>query len=118
MSFTRICLPIILAAGLAACDRAYPVAVVGEHGMVFRGTAANTFLEGGEFFATNGRVTCTGSYDKHVDISEVSFPVLCNNGLSGVGTAFFQSDTDGGGFVTMVDGSRWQFIFGSAAERV
>jgi len=102
-------------ATLSACDVAYPVTVIGDQGMTFRGSATDTFLHGGSFQATNGSAVCTGTYDKFADISTVSFPVVCNNGLRGVGTAYFQSPTSGSGFVTMTDGSRWQFIFGRGA---
>ncbi|WP_299139476.1 hypothetical protein [uncultured Tateyamaria sp.] len=101
--------------GVAACDVAYPVSVIGDNGVTFRGSATDTFLHGGSFQATNGSAVCTGTYDKFSDISTVSFPVVCNNGLRGVGTAFFQSPNAGSGFVTMNDGSRWQFIFGQGA---
>lgn len=104
--------------GLAACDLAYPVTVIGEDGTTFRGSATDTFLEGGSFQATNGRAVCSGTYDKFADISTVSFPVRCNNGLTGIGTAFFESATTGSGFVTMTDGTRWQFIFGRNALRI
>ena len=100
---------------LGACDLAYPVTVIGADGTTFRGSATDTFLHGGSFQATNGSAVCTGSYDKFKDISTVSFPVVCNNGLRGIGTAFFQSSTAGSGTVTMTDGSEWQFIFGQAA---
>lgn len=111
-------LALVATLGLTACDVAYPVAVVGGDGAVFRGTASNTFLEGGSFFTTNGPVSCRGTYSKHQDITEVSFPVRCSNGLSGVGTAFFESTTRGGGIVTMSDGSQWQFIFGKGASAI
>ena len=103
---------------LSACDTAYPVTVIGDNGVTFRGSATNTFLHGGSFQATNGTAVCSGTYDKFADISTVSFPVVCNNGLRGIGTAYFQSDTQGSGFVTMTDGSRWQFIFGRGALRI
>ena len=100
---------------ISACDVAYPVTVIGENGMTFRGSATDTFLEGGSFHATNGRSVCTGTYTKVQDISTVSFPVVCNTGLRGVGTAYFETPTRGSGFVTMSDGSRWQFLFGRGA---
>ncbi|WP_299552440.1 hypothetical protein [uncultured Tateyamaria sp.] len=105
----------LVLAFLSACDVAYPVTVIGDNGMTFRGSATDTFLHGGSFQATNGTAVCTGTYDKFADISTVSFPVVCNNGLRGVGTAYFQSPTAGSGFVTMTDGSQWQFIFGRGA---
>lgn len=104
--------------GLSACDVAYPVTVVGQDGMTFRGSATNTFLEGGSFHATNGKSVCVGRYTQHMDIKRVSFPVTCNNGLRGVGTAFFETATHGSGFVNMSDGSKWQFIFGQHALRI
>ncbi|WP_299047091.1 hypothetical protein [uncultured Tateyamaria sp.] len=111
----RTALCALVLGGLAACDLAYPVSVIGDDGMTFRGSATDTFLHGGSFQATNGSAVCSGTYDKFADISTVSFPVVCNNGLRGVGTAYFQSPTSGSGFVTMTDGSRWQFIFGQGA---
>lgn len=110
-----------LAAGilaLSACDLAYPVTVIGEDGTTFRGSATNTFLEGGSFQTTNGTAVCVGTYTQNADIKQVSFPVRCNNGLTGIGTAFFQSPTQGSGFVTMRDGSRWQFLFGKGALQI
>lgn len=101
--------------GTAACDVAYPVTVIGDGGQTFRGTASNTFLEGGSFHATNGKAVCSGTYRQYADISTVSFPVRCNNGLTGIGTASFETASSGSGFVTMSDGSRWQFIFGRGA---
>ena len=101
--------------GLSGCDVAYPVAVIGDNGMVFRGSATNTVLEGGSFHATNGKSVCHGRFNQTIDIKTVSFPVHCNNGLRGIGTANFETASSGSGFVTMNDGSRWQFIFGRAA---
>ena len=120
MRFTKLtkCLAGLSTLCVAACDVAYPVAVIGDNGMTFRGAATDTFLEGGRFQATNGTTVCTGTYDKYQDISTVSFPVACSNGLRGIGTAFFERYDSGSGFVTMQDGSRWQFLFGEGAARI
>lgn len=115
----RSILPAILSlvglGALAACDVAYPVAVMGQNGEVFRGSATNTFLYGGSFHATNGQIVCSGTYQQHADVSTVGFPVTCNNGLNGIGTAHFTNPASGVGEVRMSDGSTWQFIFGRAA---
>lgn len=103
---------------LTACDTAYPVTVIGDGGMMFRGSATNTFLEGGSFHATNGKSVCAGQFKQFQNIETVSFPISCNNGLTGIGTAQFDSPRSGSGFVTMSDGSRWQFIFGQSANRI
>jgi len=117
-NFRKITAAMAISVGISGCDVAYPVAVIGDNGMVFRGSATNTFLEGGAFHATNGKAVCSGRFQQYQDIKTVSFPVACNNGLTGVGTAFFESATRGSGFVTMSDGSRWQFLFGRDAMRI
>lgn len=103
---------------IAACDVAYPVAVIGENGTVFRGVATDTVMAGGQFQATNGNTVCTGQFARQVDVSNVSFPVQCSNGLSGIGKAKFENGTRGAGTVYMQDGSEWQFIFGRAAGAI
>lgn len=108
-------LAVAAALSLAACDVAYPVAVVGENGAVFRGAATNTFLQGGQFHATNGDLVCQGRYTKQLDIQTVQFPVTCSNGLSGIGTAHFETELRGGGDIVMTDGSKWRFLFGQSA---
>lgn len=100
---------------LTTCDVTHPVAVVGPGETVFRGTATATVLEDGWFQASNGGVNCTGRYAQTSDLEEVTFPVRCSNGLTGIGTAKYQSGRAGGGEIVMVDGSRWKFIFGQAA---
>ena len=103
---------------IAACDVAYPVAVIGENGTVFRGVATDTVFEGGQFQATNGGTVCTGQFTRQAEVSQVSFPVRCSNGLTGLGKAKFENGTRGAGTVYMQDGSEWQFIFGRAAGSI
>lgn len=100
---------------LAACDVAYPVAVVGPGDSIYRGQATAQFLEGGFFQASNGSNVCQGRYLPRAPGETSTFPVNCNNGLSGVGTAVFEDGRSGGGLITMEDGTRWQFIFGRGA---
>jgi len=114
-------LPVIAAAGLgllAACNVSHPVAVVGPGNTVFKGTANATFLEGGWFQATNGKTSCQGRYRPGSQSGTVTFPVTCSNGLTGVGTATYETPRAGGGEIVMKDGSRWKFIFGRAALAV
>ncbi len=106
-----------LAALVTACE-AYPVAVVGDGGTVYRGVATASLTQGGWFQVTNGGNTCSGQYPLASVGQSVSFPVNCSNGLTGIGTATYQSAQAGGGNITMQDGSRWQFIFGRGARGV
>jgi len=103
------------AAGLAACDVSHPVAVVGPANTVYRGAATATFLEGGWFQVTNGGNSCSGRYTPASETRMVTFPVTCSNGLSGVGTATYETPRAGGGEIVMEDGTRWKFIFGRGA---
>ena len=103
---------------LAACDVAYPVAVVGPGNTIYRGSATAQFLEGGFFQASNGANFCQGRYLPRSAGETSTFPVTCSNGLSGVGTARFEDGRSGGGFITMEDGTQWQFIFGRGALSV
>ncbi|MEM1373067.1 MAG: hypothetical protein AAGF78_01655 [Pseudomonadota bacterium] len=106
---------VVGAMALTGCDVSYPVAVVGPEGGVFRGFATDTVLAGGQFSATNGQVSCSGRYARQVDVRQVSFPVRCSNGLTGLGRAQFESGASGSGTVFMADGSEWQFLFGPRA---
>lgn len=110
----------LLLGGLAACDVAtHPVAVVGPSQTVYRGTATATLLEGGWFQVSGaGGNTCQGRYSPGTAGTTVTFPVTCTNGLSGIGTATYQSALEGGGQIMMQDGTQWQFIFGRGALAV
>jgi hypothetical protein len=107
---------IALCGGLAACDVAtHPVAVIGPSNTIYRGTATATLFEGGWFQVSNGPNTCQGRYSPGTTGSTVTFPVRCTSGLSGIGTATYQSGLQGGGQIVMQDGTQWQFIFGRGA---
>lgn len=109
----------VVLGGLAACDVAtYPVAVVGPSETVYRGTATATLLEGGWFQVSNGGNSCQGRYQPGSAGSVVTFPVSCSNGLTGIGTATYQSGLQGGGQIVMQDGTQWQFIFGRSALNI
>ncbi|MBT8410686.1 MAG: hypothetical protein KJP02_02670 [Octadecabacter sp.] len=116
MTYKSAILTIVLG-GLAACDVAtHPVAVVGPSETVYRGTATATLLEGGWFQVSGaGGNTCQGRYSPGTAGATVTFPVTCTNGLTGIGTATYQSALEGGGQITMQDGTQWQFIFGRRA---
>ena len=102
-----------LCCGLAACDVVtHPVAVVGPSNTIYRGTATATLFEGGWFQVSNGPNTCRGRYSPGTIGTTTTFPVTCTNGLLGIGTATYQSAREGGGEISMQDGTKWQFIFG------
>ncbi|MFT6022219.1 MAG: hypothetical protein ACI9PY_000328 [Ascidiaceihabitans sp.] len=112
------CAIVLSTIGLTACDVSHPVAVVGPSNTVYRGTATATFLEGGWFQVNNGGNTCSGRYTPASETRKVTFPVTCSNGLTGIGTAQYETPRAGGGEIIMQDGSRWRFIFGRGALAV
>ena len=102
---------------IAACDITQPVAVIGERGEVFKGTATASMADGGSFKVTDGRINCGGTYDAYSASRTVSFPVVCSDGRKGLGTA--TRDANGGtgsGTIRMNDGTDWTFVFGPAAN--
>lgn len=101
----------------AACDITQPVAVIGESGEIFRGSFTASMATGGSFTATDGRITCGGTYDATSVSTTVSFPVLCSDGRKGLGTATRDANgITGSGTIRMNDGSDWTFVFGPAAN--
>lgn len=110
-----LALPAILA--LSGCAITQPVAVIGPKGEIFKGTATASLAEGGRFTATNGPITCGGTYDLNQGSRTVSFPVICSDGRKGLGTAVRDaSGVTGSGTIKMNDGSNWTFVFGPVAN--
>jgi hypothetical protein len=101
----------------AACDITQPVAVIGPKGEIYKGSVTASMSNGGSFVASNGKVSCSGTYDAMTVSPTVSFPVVCSDGRKGLGTATRDSGgTTGSGTIKMNDGSDWTFVFGPAAN--
>lgn len=65
---------------------------------------------------TDGKLTCSGSYNALDESVTISMAVLCNDGRKGIVTATRQMDgLNGAGRVRLSDGSEGDFIFGDAA---
>jgi hypothetical protein len=113
---------IVVTIGLlvTSCAVTEPVAVVskGVPGGIMRGTATAS-VTGGSFNISNGKLTCSGSYDAYELSITISMPVLCNDGRKGIVTATRnRSGRGGGGHFTLTDGTTGDFIFGAAAEQL
>jgi hypothetical protein len=107
---------IVMAPFLAACSVTQPVAVISKNGQILRGTATAT-MTGGTFMATDGKLTCSGSYDS-LDMSiTIHAKVTCNDGRTGFVMATRDaSGLTGSGRVRLSDGTDADFIFGPAAN--
>lgn len=100
---------------VAGCSITVPVAGISDKGQILRGTATAS-ASGGSFQATDGKLTCAGSYDSMDSSSTISMPVHCNDGRKGLVIATRDaSGVSGSGRVRLSDGSDTDFIFGRAA---
>jgi hypothetical protein len=83
-----------------------------------RGTTTAA-LSGGSFNATNGTLSCGGSYNALDQSPTISAPVLCSEGRKGIiSVTRDYSGTSGGGHFTLTDGTSGDFLFGAAAEKL
>jgi clan AA aspartic protease (TIGR02281 family) len=102
----------------SSCAVTEPVVVIGPNGDIFRGmtTAA---LSGGSFGVTNGKITCSGTYNA-LDLSPIiTIPTKCSDGRTGVVTATREANgLSGMGSIAVSDGTNWRFGFGSDAAKV
>ena len=90
--------------------------VIGTDVQVLRGSPTAT-LSGGSFTATNGKLTCSGSYNSLSLEETITMPVLCSDGRKGIVIATRDSSgTSGYGRVRLTDGTGADFIFGKSAE--
>ena len=111
---------VILAALLfcPSCTVTEPVVAVGPNGDIFHGmtTAA---LNGGKFGVSDGKITCSGTYDDYDLSPTLVIPTKCSDGRTGVITATRDVDAHSGiGTIAVSDGTTWSFGFGADAARV
>jgi hypothetical protein len=93
-----------------------PLVVIGPSGLTLKGTATGS-LSGVRFSATNGTLTCSGSYDGWISRPTIATQVLCSDGRKGIVIATRErSGIAGHGTVSLNDGSEWTFMFGHAAH--
>lgn len=114
--FWRLVQLACVAVMVLGCSITQPVAVIDKKGMVLRGTATAT-LTGGSFQATNGKLTCSGTYDSTSGSITLNAKVICSDGRTGF--AIITRDKglqSGAGRVRLTDGTEADFIFGPAAE--
>ncbi|WGJ15775.1 hypothetical protein QEV83_05815 [Methylocapsa sp. D3K7] len=112
-----IIIPAFLLGSACATSVTVPLAVISEHGEILRGTNTSA-LSGGSFSVTNGKITCTGSYNAVTDSKTLTVPILCSDGRTGIATATRDTQFSGGGKVRFSDGSEGNFIYGDAASRI
>jgi hypothetical protein len=92
-----------------------PVVVIGPSGLTLKGTATGS-LSGVKFTATNGTLTCGGSYAGWISSPTITTQVLCSDGRKGIVIARRERiGIAGHGTVRLNDGSEWIFMFGPAA---
>jgi hypothetical protein len=106
---------VVLGAALGGCAVTLPVAVISKNGQILRGTTTAS-LEGGTFEATDGKLTCSGTYDALSQSVTLNAKVICNDGRTGFVIATRdRGGQRGSGRVRLSDGSEADFVFGNAA---
>jgi hypothetical protein len=108
---------IALSLVVVSCSITVPVAVIGQHGEIMRGTNTASVFSA-TFTVTDGKITCSGSYNPLNESRTITTTVTCTDGRTGIVTAVRDSATSGGGTVTLSDGTSGRFIFGEAANRI
>lgn len=104
-----------LAAWLSGCSVTLPVAVISKDGQVLRGTTTAS-LEGGSFQATDGKLTCSGTYDALSQSVTINAKVVCSDGRTGFVIATRdRGGQSGSGRIRMTDGTEADFVFGNSA---
>jgi hypothetical protein len=108
---------IVLALGLASCsDITQPVVAIGKDGRMMKGSATASMSGEGSYTMTDGKITCSGSYNAFDLSATIPLSILCNNGLTGIGSATRTADgMSGSGTFTTSDGRDWRFVFGRSA---
>ncbi|HEY1708790.1 MAG TPA: hypothetical protein VGG10_11040 [Rhizomicrobium sp.] len=106
----RVFIMAALALCLGGCVE--PIAVVGANGFLLRGTTSASPTNAG-FTVTNGKLTCTGSYDPWNVAEPTTMTVACSDGRKGVVIARRDSGT---GHLRLNDGTEADVVVGSAAK--
>jgi hypothetical protein len=105
----------VLGAALGGCSVTLPVAVISKDGQVLRGTTTAS-LSGGTFQATDGKLSCSGTYDSLSQSVTINAKVICSDGRTGFVIATRdRGGQSGSGRVRLSDGSEADFVFGNAA---
>lgn len=121
-NFSRMMATVVMTIVCTACaSLTVPVAVIspGVPGGVLRGTNTASFNGEGSFNVSNGRLSCSGSYNSFDTSSTITIPVVCNDGRKGIVIATRDdSGRSGGGTLQLNDGTTGSFIFGTAAAKL
>jgi hypothetical protein len=108
---------LVAAIGTSGCATTVPVAVITHDGHILRGENTAS-LSSGTFSVTDGKLSCTGSYDPLNESRTITMTVSCNDRRTGIAIATRDSALSGGGKVTLSDGTEGTFIFGDAARKI
>ena len=111
----RLSVAALCALMLTGCSITEPVVVITSAGQTLKGSATAS-MSSGSFTATNGTLTCGGSYDSMATSETITMPVLCSDGRKGIVIATRDTTTSGHGTIRLTDGLEGQFMFGRAAE--
>ncbi|MTI16355.1 hypothetical protein E1162_03765 [Rhodobacteraceae bacterium RKSG542] len=109
-------LPIAITAFiLTGCAGSVPVAVIGQDGRIFKGI--NTaVMQDGRIEFTDGRTSCTASYNSMSIATSDTVPVKCSDGRFGQLVATRDTADSGKGTIRLNDGYTATYYFGPVAN--
>lgn len=100
----------------ACSDITQPVAAIDNRGRIMKGTTTAAMNGQGHYTMTDGKITCTGNYNAFDMSQTIPLSILCDNGMTGIGSATRTADgLSGSGTFSASDGSQWRFVFGGNA---
>lgn len=102
---------------LCGCSTTIPVAVIGYDGRIIPGTNIVSISEG-SFLVSDGKITCSGSYNPFQYSITISMPVICSDGRKGIVQAIRDTSTSGSGTFRLNDGYHGDFIFGNSSSKL
>jgi hypothetical protein len=87
-----------------------PFEITLPDGQALKGSATRSAHKG-TYYATNGAITCSGSYDPSVLGGDMDVRTQCSNGLKGSGTG-----EEGQGSIRLDNGQTALFRYGDALK--
>jgi hypothetical protein len=92
-----------------------PFALILPSGEVLKGSASTQVYKG-TFYATNGRVTCSGPFNPGIRSDAIDVLATCSDAQRGEGTGQQTGSGSGEGTIRLSGGKTATFVFGEAAR--
>ena len=103
---------------LVGCAASWPLAVLSTGGGVMHGEARQGLVTGNTFSFSDGRATCSGTFEPARAGETISIAFRCTDGRSGIGQGVRDGGQSGSGTMQFSDGSTARFVWGATASGI